>query len=116
MRSQQADRFEVVVEEGSPHGGLYELEQTTYYKVVDRHSGQVVLTFEGQMEASLSTTTGMWEDYHLSGVCEVRIAPDEQSVVVKYYDGGEETVPLPLDQVLDGGLLAAMRKGVSPWR
>jgi len=96
MRSQQADRFEVVVEEGSPHGGLYELEQTTYYKVVDRHSRQVVMALEGQMEASLSTTTGMWEDYRLSGVCEVSIAPDGQSVVVKYCEGSEEIVPLPL--------------------
>ena len=91
---QQPRRFEVVVEEGPPHGGLYELEQTTYCRVVDRQSGQVVMTFECQVEASLSTTTGMWEDYRLSGVSEVSIAPDEQAVVVKYYDGREETVPL----------------------
>jgi hypothetical protein len=94
MRGQQAGRFEVVVAEGSPHGGLYELEQTTYYLVVDRHSGQIVMTFEGQVEASLSTTTGMWDDYRLSGVCEVSIAPDEQTVIVKYCGGHEETVPL----------------------
>ena len=88
----------MVVEEGSPHGGLYELEQTTYYKVVDRHSRQVLITFEGQMEASLSTTTGMWDDYRLSGVCEVSIAPDGQSVIVKYCDGHEETMSLPLEK------------------
>ncbi len=96
MPTQQADRFEVVVEEGVPHGGLYELEQTTYYKVVDRHSRQVVMTLEGQMEASLSTTTGVWEDYRLSGVYAVSIAPDGQSVIVKYCEGSEEIVPLPL--------------------
>ncbi|MBN1135770.1 MAG: hypothetical protein JXM73_04250 [Anaerolineae bacterium] len=95
MCEQQTGRFEVLVEEGPPHGGLYELEQTIYYKVVHRRSGQVVMVFEGQMEASLSTTTGMWEDYRLSGVCEVAIAPDEQSVIVKYCEGREETVPLP---------------------
>jgi len=94
VRSQQSARFEVVVEEGSPRGGLYELRQTTYYKVVDRCSGQVVMTFEGQMEASLSTATGTWDDYRASGVREVSIEPDEQSVVVKYCDGSEETVPL----------------------
>jgi hypothetical protein len=38
----------------------------------------------------------MWEDYRLSGVREVSIAPDEQAVIVKYYDGSEETVPLSL--------------------
>jgi hypothetical protein len=96
VREQQTGRFEVVVEDGYPHGGLYELEQTTYYKVIDRHSGEVVMTFEGQLEASLSTTSGMWEDYRLSGVCEVSIAPDEQSVIVKYCEGREEPVPLPL--------------------
>ena len=96
MRGQQAGRFEVVVEDGSPHDGLYELEQTTYHKVVDRYSGQVVMTFEGQMEASLSTTTGMWDDYRLFGVCEVILAPDEQAVIVKYCDGHEETASLPL--------------------
>ena len=95
MDERQAGRFEVVVEEGPPHGGLYELEQTTCYKVVDRHSDQVVMTFEGQMEASLSTATGMWEDYRLAGVCEVSIAPDGRSVIVDYCDGSRETVPLP---------------------
>jgi hypothetical protein len=88
-------RFELLVEEGAPHGDLYELEQTTYYRVVDRLSDEVVMTFEGEMEASLSTTTGMWDDYRFSGVREVLIASDEQSVVVRYFDGREETVLLP---------------------
>jgi hypothetical protein len=85
----------VVVEEGPPHGDLYELEQTTYYRVVDTRSNEVVMTFRGEMEASLSTSTGMWDDHHFSGVCELTIAPDEQSVIVKYCDGREEMVPLP---------------------
>jgi hypothetical protein len=63
--------------------------------VVDAHSKQVVMTFQGEMEASLSTTTGIWDDYRFSGVCEVTIAPDEHSVNVRYYDGREETVPIP---------------------
>ena len=87
-------RFEVRVEEGPPHGGLYDLEQTTYYRVVDAASGEVVLTFEGEMEASLSTCTGMWDDYRFSGVREVILAPDERSVAVRYYDGHEEVVGL----------------------
>jgi hypothetical protein len=88
-------RFELLVEEGAPHGDLYELEQTTYYRVVDRLSDEVVMTFEGEMEASLSTTTGMWDDYRFSGVREVLIASDEQAVIVRYFDGREETVLLP---------------------
>lgn len=88
-------RFEVQVEEGPAHGGLFELEQTTFYRVVDTRSNEVVMTFLGEMSASLSTSTGMWDDHHYSGVCEVAIAPDEQSVLVKYHSGREETVPLP---------------------
>jgi len=95
MGEQPTGRFEVVVEEGPPHGDLYELEQTTTYQIVDRHSDQVVMTFESNMEASLSTTTGMWEGYRFSGVCEVSIAPDGQSAIVKYHGGREEAVLLP---------------------
>jgi len=95
MGEQVTGRFEVIVESGSPRGDLYELEQKTYYQVVDRHSNQIVLVFESLMEASLSTDTGMWDDYRFSGVREVVVAPDEQSVILKHYDGSEEMVPLP---------------------
>ena len=72
MTSEPApDRFEVVEEKGSPRGDLYELEQKTYYHVLDRHSGQVIMTFEGLMEASLSRDTGLWDDYFFSGAREV---------------------------------------------
>jgi hypothetical protein len=46
------------------------------------------------MEASLSTSTGMWDDYRFSGVREVILVPDEGSVTVRYYDGREEMVGL----------------------
>jgi hypothetical protein len=95
VAEQQKGRFEVVVERGSPHGGLYELEQTIYYQVVDRQLREIILTFECEMEASLSSTTGMWDDYRFSGVCEVSITPDERWVVVLHCDGREEMVPLP---------------------
>jgi len=87
-------RLTVEVEEGVPRGGLYALEQATYHKVVDSCSEEVLLTFEGRMEASLSTDTGIWEDAHYSGVYEVLIGPDERSVMVRYYDGREEVVPV----------------------
>ena len=94
MSKQQKVRFEVKVEEGPPHGDLYELEQTTYYRVVDTQLKEVVMTFQGEMEAELSPDTGMWDNYRFSGVCEVIVAPDEQSVIVKYHDGREERTPI----------------------
>jgi hypothetical protein len=90
-----AGRFEVVVEQGVPHGDLYELEQTTCYRVIDAHSGTVVLTFQGQIEAALSRDTGLWEDYRLTGVSDVALALDGRSAIVTYHDGRVQTVPLP---------------------
>ncbi len=95
MSEPEASRFEVVVEKGSPRGDLYELEEKTYYHVVDRQSQEVIMTFEELMEASLSTDTGLWDDYAFSGAAEVRIAPDGLAVTIRYHDGVEETVPLP---------------------
>jgi len=93
--AQSTGRFRVVVEEGAPHGDLFELERTTYYHVVDALSGEVVMTFRGEMQASLSRTTGMWDDHLFSGVCEVAVLPDDRCVLVRQCDGREETVPLP---------------------
>ena len=95
MSQQPARRFEVKVEEGAGHGDLYELEQTFYYRVIDTRTQEVVMTFEGEMSASLSRSTAQWEDFQYGGVCGVTIAPDERSALVKYYGGQEETVPLP---------------------
>ena len=95
MSEPEPVRYEVVEEKGSPRGDLYELEQRTTYYVVDTRTDEVIMAFEELMEASLSTDTGMWDDYFFSGAREVSIAPDAQSVIVKYHDGLEETLPLP---------------------
>lgn len=95
MDEQATGRFRVVVEEGVPLGDLYELEQMTYYHVADRQSGQTVLIFEGRLEAGFSPDTGLWDDYRLSGMREVRVAEGERSVIMKNGDGHEETVSLP---------------------
>jgi hypothetical protein len=95
MTEHRSRRFQVVAEEDPPHGDLYELEQTTTYRVVDTRTGQTVMTFRGEMRASLSRTTGMWDDYGYSGVREIAIAPDGESVVVTDWDGHTESVPLP---------------------
>ena len=95
MSEQAAPRFRVQVVEGASHGGLYELEQTTYFHVVDTRTQQIVLTFEGSMSASLSTSTGQWDDYAYGGVRQVIIAPDQGAVRVLYHGEVEEDVPLP---------------------
>ena len=94
MSQPPGPRFEVQIEDGGAHGGLYELEQTTYYRVVDTRTGAVVLAFEG--ETSANYKDGQWTDYVHGGVCGVTVAPDERSVRVTYYGGLEESVPLPL--------------------
>jgi hypothetical protein len=95
MDERATKRFEVLIRQGPPHGDLYELEQTTYYQVVDIRTEQVIMVFESEMEASLSTDTGMWDDYRFTGVSEVAIAPDERSILVRYHHGLEEVLPLP---------------------
>ena len=112
----------MLVEEGPPHGGLFELEQTTYHRVVDTRTQAVVLTFSGEMAASFSGATGSWEDYHWSGVREVAVAPDEKGVIVKYYDGREETVVLEeqphvrLEMVADCCFLSNLPALVCRWQ
>ena len=91
----QTARFEVRVERGAPRGDLYELEQKTYFHVVDAATHEVLLTFEGLMEASLSRDTGLWDDYCFSGVRRIGLAPDGQSVTVQYWDGREEIAAIP---------------------
>jgi hypothetical protein len=95
MNPQPARQYTVQVEEGPGHGDLYELEKTIYHHIVDASTQEIVMTFEGGMSASLSRSTGQWEDYQYGGVREVAIAPDTPVAVVRYYSGQEETVPLP---------------------
>ena len=89
-----AHHFVILIEEGPPHGGLYALEQTTTYRVMDARTNTVVLTCQGEMAASLSRETGTWEDYTFSGVREVAIAPDGRHAIVQHFDGREEAVQL----------------------
>jgi hypothetical protein len=95
MSEQPAGRYKVVDEKGAPRGDLFELEQRTYYYVVDTHTEEVVMSFVSLMEASLSRDNGMWDDYVFSGVREVVIAPDDQSVTVTYHGGLQEAFPIP---------------------
>jgi hypothetical protein len=88
-------RFAIRIEEGNPHGDVFELEQTMYFHIVEIARNEVVMTFRGDMEARFAGN-GMWEDHQYSGVKAVSIAPGEQSVLVTYHDGREEVVALPM--------------------
>ena len=86
-------RFKVAVEEGPAHGDLYELEQTTFFRVIDTRTGAVVLAYEGEMSARYDGV--IWGDRRHSGVRDITLAPDERSVCIRYHDGREERVVLP---------------------
>ena len=92
-------RFVVFKEEEPPRGGLFELTQTTYHRVVDTRTREVVLTFSGEMEASFAPAAGSWEDYRWSGVREVTVARGGKAVIVKYFDGREEII-MPQGQTI----------------
>lgn len=86
-------RFEIQVDEGPPRGDLYEFVQTTTYRVVDTHSGEVVLRVEGTLEARLSPDTGLWDDFQVSGARGVRLSDDGYSALVDWGES-KEVVPL----------------------
>jgi hypothetical protein len=94
MEQSKPERFIVQVVEGSPRGDLYELEQATFFHVIDTTTDQIILSFRGDMEASLSRETAQWEDAQYSGVRQVSISEDQQTVLVEYYDGKQELVNL----------------------
>ena len=86
-------RYRVEVEEGPAHGDLYELEQMTFFRVIDTCSNTVILAYAGEMSARLDG--GVWSDHQYSGVSDLIVAPDERSIRVKYHGGREEIVALP---------------------
>ena len=88
-------RYEVRTVQGPARGDLFELEQTTYFHVVDLLEDKIILTFREDMEASLSKDNGLWTDYHYSGVCEVVISADEQTALVNYHDGNQKFFSIP---------------------
>lgn len=95
MRQPISERFIVKVIEGPPRGDLYELEQATFFHIVDTATDEIILSFRGDMEASLSRDDGQWDDYHYSGVRQVTIAEDQRTALVEHFDGTTEQVSLP---------------------
>ena len=95
MQQPNPQRYIAQIVERSPLRDLYELEQTTFFHLIDTTSDQIILSFRGAMEASLSRDTAQWEDTHYSGVCRVSITEDQQTFLVEHYDGTQKLVHLP---------------------
>ncbi len=67
-------------------GGLYELESTTYYYIVDNSTEKIVMTFTGGYSASYDGQG--WADGVSGGVTEVELTPDGEHVLV--HEAGSE--------------------------
>jgi len=74
-------------------GGLFELEITTTYEVVDTRTGAVVMRFSGDHSASYDGVG--WGDGASGGVAAVELSPDERWVEVRFSGGHVERHPLP---------------------
>ena len=87
--------YHVDIQAGLYRGGLFELEQVTTFNVLDDTTGEVRLTLEGLMSASFDKESGMWGEAFYSGVSGLSINADGTSVSARYFDGREETLPIP---------------------
>lgn len=85
-------RYQVRVHEHHG-GGLFELEITTTYEVVDTATDALVMRFTGDYSASYDGVG--WAGGAAGGVREVTISPDDRSVEVRFAGGHIERHPLP---------------------
>jgi hypothetical protein len=90
-----AARWRVRHSTGSAHGGLYELEQTHYWRVIDWASKEVVLEFEGESDQSYTGGPGGWSEATWVGTSDVSISDDGRAVIVETGGRDRRTVPLP---------------------
>ena len=95
MRTPMSERFIVKIIKDPPRGDLFELEQATFFQIIDTAVDQVIFSFRGDMEANLSRETAQWDDYHYSGVRQVTISKDQRTALVEYFDGIQEQISLP---------------------
>lgn len=80
-----------LVEDTSSSGGLYELEETTRFRVVHRQTGALFREFVGLYEASYDGVG--WSGGVRSGVVRVQLESD--TVHVHHAGGQIEVIPLP---------------------
>jgi len=101
------DRWEVRVKEGPPRGGLYELEQDTFFHVIDRWDGRRVKTFTGHYDASF-TGEGRWGEGFSSGVRQVVIDEEGKRAFGMHFNRMVECFRLTEEPVTEDPSL--------PWR
>ncbi len=79
-------RYEIRVELGHAHGGLYELEQQIWHEVYDTREDRVVLRFAGELEATLSTDGDGWTDLGGTGIVDVKVERGRYAVATRGED------------------------------
>lgn len=77
-------KYRIEERDGSAHGGLFELEQTHYFDIVNVQTGQVLMTFESEYAASFQGN-GTWGDGSSSGVEKIMFTDDGLALLVYYY-------------------------------
>jgi hypothetical protein len=91
---QRESRWQLIESEGPPHGGLFELEIETTYRIVDRRTGAIVLERTGIYEASFGDH-GNWDEGTTTGVVKLEISADDRAALIHHADGTLERLPLP---------------------
>jgi len=87
--------YRIAERDGAAHGGLYELEQTHYFDIVNILTGAVVMTFESEYSASFQGN-GTWGDGSSSGVEKVTFTEDGLFLLVySYGSSAPDCVALP---------------------
>lgn len=90
----KAGTFRIETREDPPRGGLYELECTTHFDLVEIATGRVLMSFEGTYSASFGGD-GQWSDGAWSGVRLVELV-DDGAVLLVYRAGQEVPERRPL--------------------
>ncbi len=87
MAPKAAPHWKIRIKQGTPRGGLNELEQTNFHQLVDLQTGEVRRTWTENYEASLATDGSGWTDVVHTGIKSVELSEDGASVIVTLHDG-----------------------------
>ncbi len=86
-------KFRIEVKEHSA-GGLFELEVTTKYYVIDNRNETILMQYESGYSAEF--VAGTWANGTSGGIKEITISEDEKFVLISVYGTEEiEKVALP---------------------
>jgi len=83
-------KYKIVERSSGSHGGLFELEEETYFDVVEIKTGKVLMTFENSSSASFGA--GQWQDRVSCGVSKVELGSDGKTALVYSYGQSEPKI------------------------